>query len=221
MLRATVAGSAFVGVFARALGDVILVRSDLAEPQLDQFAEALEGETIPVTVGGGSTVGALVAGNAAGVVTSDQLTDQEMDRLQGALDRPVVTLPGPMNAAGNLILTNDNGAYVHPEFSDAAVEVIADTLAVPVERGAIGGVRTVGMAAVANHTGVLCHPNATEAELDRLEQLLDVRADVGTINYGSPQVGSGLVVNDAGYVAGERTTGPELGRIEDALGFID
>jgi translation initiation factor 6 len=34
-------------------------------------------------------------------------------------------------------------------------------------------------------------------------------------------VGSGLVANGAGYVVGENTTGPELGRIEDALGYID
>jgi translation initiation factor 6 len=68
---------------------------------------------------------------------------------------------------------------------------------------------------------VLCHPKATDEELDALEALLDVPADIGTINYGGALVGSGLVANDAGYVCGEETTGPELGRIESALGFID
>jgi len=92
---------------------------------------------------------------------------------------------------------------------------------VPVERGDLAGVRTVGTAAVANNTGVLCHPKATDEELDALEDALDVRADVGTINYGAPLVGSGLIANDAGYVIGEDTTGPELGRIEDALGYLD
>jgi translation initiation factor 6 len=48
-----------------------------------------------------------------------------------------------------------------------------------------------------------------------------VPADIGTINYGGPLVGSGLVANASGYVAGQQTTGPELGRIEDALGYID
>jgi len=31
----------------------------------------------------------------------------------------------------------------------------------------------------------------------------------------------GLVANAAGYVVGQDTTGPELGRIEDALGYVD
>ncbi|MEM4782516.1 MAG: translation initiation factor IF-6, partial [Halalkalicoccus sp.] len=58
-------------------------------------------------------------------------------------------------------------------------------------------------------------------ELDFLEELLDAYADIGTINYGRPLVGSGLVANASGYVAGRDTTGPELGRIEDALGYLD
>jgi translation initiation factor 6 len=46
-----------------------------------------------------------------------------------------------------------------------------------------------------------------------------VPADIGTINYGGPLVGSGLIANHEGYVVGERTTGPELGRIEATLGY--
>jgi len=74
---------------------------------------------------------------------------------------------------------------------------------------------------VATNRGVLCHPKATDDELDAVESALGVRADIGTINYGAPLVGSGLVANDNGYVVGRETTGPELGRIEDALGYLE
>ena len=43
---------------------------------------------------------------------------------------------------------------------------------------------------------------------------------VGTVNFGSPYVGSGCVSTDKGAWAGSQTTGPELNRIEDALGLI-
>ncbi|HID27756.1 MAG TPA: translation initiation factor IF-6, partial [Methanosarcinales archaeon] len=36
----------------------------------------------------------------------------------------------------------------------------------------------------------------------------------------SPLIGSALLANTNGYVVGSETTGYELGRIEDALGFI-
>ena len=53
-----------------------------------------------------------------------------------------------------------------------------------------------------------------------LEELFGLPVDVGTVNLGSPLVGSGLLANSFGYLAGEESTGLELGRIEDALGFL-
>jgi translation initiation factor 6 len=34
-------------------------------------------------------------------------------------------------------------------------------------------------------------------------------------------LGSGLLANSKNYLAGSDTTGPELGRIEEALGFVE
>ena len=67
---------------------------------------------------------------------------------------------------------------------------IREALDVPVQRGDIGDVKTVGTAAVATNEGVLCHPKAREPELEALEDHLDVYADLGTINYGGPLIGS-------------------------------
>ncbi len=221
MLRAAFSGSSYVGVFARATADVVLVRPDLEADLVADIADELGVEAVETTVGGSSTVGALAVANDNGLVVSGRVTDRERERIERATDRPVTELPGRINAAGNVVLATDAGAYVHPDLSREAVQAVESGLEVPVERGELAGVRTVGTAAVANESGVLCHPKATDRELDFLEDLLDVRADVGTVNYGAPLVGSGLVANDAGYVAGEDTTGPELGRIEDALGFIE
>jgi translation initiation factor 6 len=160
-----------------------------------------------------------VAGNSDGLLVSSRARDRELDRIAETVDLPVTELPGRINAAGNVILANDDGAYVHPELPDDAVAAVEEGLGVPVERGAIAGVRTVGTAAVATSRGVLCHPKATDEELDRLESVLGVPADIGTVNYGGALVGSGLVANANGYVVGQETTGPELGRIDLALGY--
>lgn len=221
MLRATVAGSAYVGVFVSVLGDTALVRSDIDEGTRTQITEELDVSAIQTMIGGGTTVGSLVAGNRSGAVVSRQITSYELQQLEEHLDRPIERLPGRLNAAGNLILANDNGAIAHPELGEDAIDVVRDVLDVPVTRASIGGIKTVGMAAVCTDVGALCHPQATEAELELLDEELGVHADIGTINHGSPLVGSGLLATTEGYVVGERTTGPELGRIEDALDLID
>jgi translation initiation factor 6 len=76
------------------------------------------------------------------------------------------------------------------------------------------------MTSVATNRGILVHPRVSEAELAEVEDLFRLPVDVGTVNFGSPLVGSGILANSRGYAAGDETTGPELGRIEDALGFM-
>ncbi|MBX0296292.1 translation initiation factor IF-6 [Haloarcula nitratireducens] len=221
MLRAAFSGSSYVGVFARATDDCVLVRPDVDESLREELGEELEVPVVPTTIGQSGTVGALATGNGNGLLVSARVRDREVDRIQDVVDVPVTKLPGRINAAGNVVCCNDTGAYVHPDLSEDAVETVSDGLDVPVERGVIAGVNTVGTAAVATNEGVLCHPKATDGELDALEELLGVPADIGTVNYGGPLVGSGLVANDYGYVCGSDTSGPELGRIDAALGYID
>lgn len=221
MLRAALSGSSYVGVFARCTDHCLLIRPDVDDALLADFEDELSVDAVRTTVGGSGTVGALAVGNASGVLTSGRIEREERDRIETDTGLPVTRLPGRINAAGNVVLANDTGAYVHPDLPRRAVRAVEDGLDVPVERGELAGVRTVGTAAVATTEGVLCHPRSTDDELDALEDLLGVPADIGTINYGGPLVGSGLIANTEGYVAGEATTGPELGRIEEALGYVE
>ncbi|SDX76948.1 translation initiation factor IF-6 [Halobellus clavatus] len=221
MLRASFAGSPYVGVFARATDHVLIVRSDADDDVVDAMAEELAVPAVATTVGGSGTVGALAAGNENGILLTSQATEREKEAIESAADLPVAELPGTINAAGNVVLANDYGAYVHPDLSEDAVAAVESTLDVPAEYGQLADVQTVGTAAVVTNEGALCHPKSREPELEALEDHLDVRADIGTVNYGAPLVGSGLVGNSSGYVAGEDTTGPELSRIEDALGYLD
>lgn len=219
MLRAAFSGSSYVGVFARATDSCLLVRTDVDDTRQEAVGEELGVPVVSTTVGGSGTVGALAVGNENGLLVSSRTTERERERIADAVDLPVVEMPGRINAAGNVVLANDAGAYVHPELGRDAVQTVRSALDVPVRRGDIAGVHTVGTAAVATNRGVLCHPKTRDETLDELEELLGVPADIGTVNYGGPLVGSGLLANGSGYVVGESTTGPELGRIDVALGY--
>jgi translation initiation factor 6 len=77
------------------------------------------------------------------------------------------------------------------------------------------------MAAVVTNKGLLCHPKVTPEEKSMLEEIFDVGVMIGTVNHGVPLIGSGLVANSKGAVMGNLTTGIEMGRIEEALGFLE
>ncbi len=221
MLRTSIFGSTNIGVFLAVTEEYVFIRPDVEEELAGVIEEELESVLVGSTIGGSTTVGSLCTGNSSGIVTSGRIMAFEQESLYEDTGLSVIELPGRINAAGNVILANDTGAVVHPELSDAAVESISTGLDVEVSKGTIGGMETVGSAAVATNDGVLCHPKTTEQEFETIESVLGVPADIGTINYGGPLIGAGLVANSRGYIAGDDTTGPELGRIEEALALLE
>jgi translation initiation factor 6 len=214
-----ISGGPFVGIYCCANEDIVLVPLALEKEMVQRIEEVLKVRAVNMTLGGSSLLGALTCMNSKGLVMTSLADKSEYKQL--SKDYNIVTTPDGLNAAGNNILCSDKGALVNPGFSTKIVAKISDALGVEVVRGTVGGVRTVGSAAIAVNTGVMCHPKATEEELSVLRDLFKVNVQIGTANYGSAMVGASVVANTKGAIAGSLSTGIELGRIEDALGFLD
>ncbi len=220
MIQTQFQGRESLGVYARATDERCLIPPRLAEGVPEEVEEALEVPTTTVTVGGTSILGALTAMNTNGVLVADIVHDHEIDRLEDA-GLTVGVLEGIVNAAGNAVLCNDTGAIVDPRCPRDLLTVIEETLDVEVEIGTVGGVRTPAAAGLVTNEGALLHPKATESEIATVEEVLDVDSMPGTVNHGSPYVGSGVVANTFGALIGTTTTGPEMNRLEDALGYLE
>jgi translation initiation factor 6 len=212
-------GSPYVGVFARASDRVALIPPAVPDEVQQKLREALKVDVVALTMGGANIIGSVLALNSRGAVVADFAGEDEIAALE-KLGLKVGRVAGKFNAAGNNILANDHGAFLNPDFSKQAEKSVADVLGVPVERGTLAGIKTVGSAACVTQKGVLCHPKTSDQELDLLEGLLKVEADIGTVNHGAPFIGAGLIANSFGAAVGTLTTGPELNRIENALNLI-
>ncbi|OPX64465.1 MULTISPECIES: translation initiation factor IF-6 [unclassified Methanoregula] len=215
----TFAGDPNIGVFARVLGDIAIVPPESPEEFKSAVRDALNVTLVETTIQGSSIIGSLVAGNSRGVVVSGLATEEEVDRL--AEHREVLLLTESMNAAGNVIMANDTFAAVHQDMPTELSQVIGEFLEVEVIHLTLGGVKTVGMAGVATNKGVIVHPRATERQISQLEEVAKVPVGTGSVNMGGALVGTGLLVNEQGYLAGNATSGFELGRIEDVFGFLE
>jgi translation initiation factor 6 len=215
----TFAGDPNIGVFARVLGDIAIVPPESTEEFKTAVRDALEVTLIETTIQGSSIIGSLVAGNSRGVVVSGLASEEEIDLL--AEHREVLLLNESMNAAGNVIMANDTFAAVHEDMPTDLAKAIGEFLEVEVIHLTLGGVKTVGMAGVATNKGVIVHPRATERQIAMLEEIAKVPVGTGSINMGGALVGTGLLVNERGYLAGNATSGFELGRIEDVFGFLE
>ncbi|MCL7415822.1 MAG: translation initiation factor IF-6 [ANME-2 cluster archaeon] len=216
--RTDLRGVSVLGVFARCTDEFGLLPREADDSFIHTIQNTLDVTVIPITVDGSSVVGSLCCGNSKGFLISERVNDSELAKINNYV--PAQRLKGIYTAAGNNVLVNDSAALVNPNLSDAAVEEISEFLDVKVYRGTIGGLKTVGMAGCVTNKGVLVHPRANTFEMDRLGEIFALPVYIGTVNLGSPLVGSGLLANSKGYVVGTETTGHEMGRIEDALGYI-
>ncbi|MFB6292204.1 MAG: translation initiation factor IF-6 [Candidatus Nanohaloarchaea archaeon] len=203
-------GDTNIGFYATVAGEQAVFPRDFKRKEVFPKKHAV------VNVSRTRLVGLFTGGNSNCILFPSNITERERDQLdESGIDYMV--LEATENALGNLILVNDRGALISEKLSDHREE-IEEALDVHAEVGEVAGLPGPGVCAAANNRGALLHREATEEEAEKVREVLDVEeVDIGTINMGSPYIGSGLVGNDDNILVGEDTTGPEIGRIDRTL----
>lgn len=130
----------------------------------------------------------------------------------------VVEIEDNMTALGNLVLANDSGALISPEFSRKAELQLRDALGVEVVRGTVGRSGLVGSSALVCGSGALFSPTATENEIEIAKSVLKLKnVGIGSLNRGSGYVGASAAGNSRGITVGSLTTPIEITRLEEAI----
>ncbi len=205
-------GDQNVGLYGFATNDYCLLG---IKPRNVKKIEKTLGVNVKTTsIAGTELLGIFATGNSNGIVITKMIEENELKKLKRIFKINVEIIKSKHTANGNLILCNDNGCLIS-KYLEKYKKEIQDALGVEVQVGTVGGLEVVGSAAVATNIGCLCHRAATEEELKKIEMLLKVGVDIGTINYGSPFIKAGLIVNSSGMIVSESSTGPELGRVDE------
>jgi len=207
-----------VGIYCRTTDSVVFLQQSLPKKTKRLVGEVLDAKVVELCIADSTIIGSLLTCNSHGAIVT-AFTNKETFLTIEQQGLRVFPIKDIINAAGNDILANDYGALVHPELKATTIKQISTILDVPVQKGTVASLGTVGMAAVVTNKGCLCHPKTTDEEMQQLKKIFDVDVMIGTVNHGFPMIGSGLVANIKGAIIGNMTTGIEMGRIEEALGF--
>jgi translation initiation factor 6 len=206
-----------VGLFAIATDKFCIVKKYIRKKDAKLMQNVLKVPVYEASALRTGFLGIFAAGNSRGVIVSARLEDDEIRQLKAHVD--VLVLETKQTAIGNLMLANDNGCVISKELEAHAKE-IRDFLGVNTRVGTISGMDIVGSLAVCNSNGCLAHKSISEKEKNLVEKMLGVLVLQGSINFGNQWVKSGLVANSNGFIAGDRTSGAELGLVAEALGFV-
>ncbi|HUZ80392.1 MAG TPA: translation initiation factor IF-6 [Thermoplasmata archaeon] len=217
--RALFGGSPYLGVHLRVTDSAAIVPPSTPAALEHEIERLLGVKAYRTTVCDSELVGPLLAINSNGAVVGDTIDVLERAVLERIV--PVVVIRARQNALGNNLLANDHGALAHPELSDVAIGKIAGALGVPVHRGTLGGLGTVGMAGLATNRGVVVHPKATEHEVAFAGEVLGVPVHRSTANFGVPVVGACAIANSRGFITGRPTTPVEISHLQEGLSIFD
>ena len=218
--RINLTGNPNLGVYISVNDEVAIVPFNLPTEMEPVMKEALEVDIIRTSIAGCNLNGVLSTGNSNGFVVSPHTTDREIEILEDA-GLNVARLPGKYTAVGNILAVNDYGAMAGPNIKEETIKVIEDTLKVPVKIYQFADSKIVGSASIVTNKGALLHRDTLSNELEFVEEFFKVEGNIGTVCKGMPLVGACGIANSNGVMVGENTTGPEMARIEEALGFLD
>jgi translation initiation factor 6 len=163
--------------------------------------------------------GGVVHRNRKGLLVPTSTTDQELQHLRNSLpdEIRIQRIEERLSALGNVIVSNDHIALIHPDLERETEEIIADVLGVEVFRQTVADNVLVGSYMALSNQGGLVHPKTSIQDQDELSSLLQVPLVAGSVNRGSNVIGGGMVVNDWLAVTGLDTTAPELSVIESVF----
>ena len=214
--QTSVNGEDFVGLLGLATDRYAIICNTFKD------ASVLGVPTMKTMMYGTNLIGLFCSGNSRGLLVPYFIEKEMIMKIKRSLadygiDINIAIVDDIYTGLGNLVVANDKAAIISPKFK--STRVFEDTLGVEVVKRNIARYEEVGACCLATNKGFLVHPDA-EPELKELADILKVPGKEGTIDFGFPFVKAGLLANSNGYITGLRTSGIELGRIEEALGFF-
>ncbi|MCH2431599.1 MAG: translation initiation factor IF-6 [Candidatus Poseidoniia archaeon] len=220
LLQKDLFNSPYSGVFCATNDLVTLVPPGIPDDDMEAISEALGTKVEVITIGGSSVLGTLIAMNNKGILVSNLITTLELEKLEeitAALDLNLGVLSERSNAIGNNFLLNDSGGFCNERLSKQSKVESEKIFEVDITSQSLNGMDTLGMIGCANTKGGLCHPEISDNEKEVMEKVLKVPVMEGTVNFGMPLVGAGIISSSKGAICGRQSTGVELGRVEEAL----
>ena len=212
--------SPYSGVFCATNDLVTLVPPGIPEDDMEAISEALGTKVEVITIGGSSVLGTLIAMNNKGVLVSNLITSLELEKLEeitATLALNLGVLSERSNAIGNNFLLNDSGGFCNERLSKQSKVEAEKIFEIAITSQSLNGMDTLGMIGSVNTKGGLCHPEISDNEKEVMEKVLKVPVMEGTVNFGMPLVGAGVISSSKGAICGRQSTGVELGRVEEAL----
>lgn len=215
----SIAGNPNVGLYGFATDKYCIVGNAVTDEQIVKIREALNVPVYQMNLCGTPLVGVFASGHEDCLLVPDLIFESEKKKLQ-EFGIPYAIVPTTHTALGNNMICNKQVAIVSPDMEESTHKIISKALGVTVQTMTLAKLPIVGSLAVLNKNGCVVSHDASDDEVETLSGLLKVPVDIGTVNFGSGFISSGILCNSNGLIVGSSSTGIEINNADEVLGFL-
>ncbi len=208
-------GSPYMGIFCSVTDNFALVPGYIQPKELKRIEETLNVVAIPTTIADAHLNGILAKGLGNKFAVASTIEDAEEKLLiKHGIELHKVD---DITAIGNLLCIQKNGGIISPLIPEIEHRKLEKFFGITLHSITIAKSELAGSCTLATEKGFLAHPKTEPHEMEMLEKIFKVPGMTTTANYGDPFPGNSILANSYGSIVGERTSGPELARIDEGL----
>lgn len=217
-------GDPNVGLHGLATNRFCLVGRCATEEQAAEIEKVLKVPVFRVGLYGTDLVGLFAVATCNSVLLPDIIFPNELEKLKKELAEvaaKVYTIKTEHTALGNGILINENHGIISTVYDKKAVAQIKKAFPdVKFEQFDIAGLSIPGSLGKVTVAGGVFSPNISDSDIKKIEKIFGFEIGLGTVNMGNPFVSSGIIANSNGMIMGSMSSGYEISRIFESLGFF-
>ena len=223
ILKLNFHGDPNVGLHGVATDKFCLIGRSAREHEVKEIESALKVPVIQVGLYGTDLIGIFASANSEKVILPEIIYDSELKILREKLKKigvEVEIIKTEHTAFGNNIILNDKAGVVSKIYDKKTFEQIKKAFPkVKFEQMELEGLSVVGSLGAVTARGGLFSPNISEDDIKKIETLFGFEIGLGTVNMGNPFVSSGIIANSNGFIIGSSSSGYEMSRAFESLGF--
>lgn len=204
-----------MGLFCVVTDEFALVPAFMETKDVKKLEDTLNVKAIVTTIADTHLLGVLGKGLGKKIIVASTISPEEVHVLEKHGIH--VHVMDEITAVGNLLCIQKNGGIISPLIPDVERKKIEKFLGIPLHVMSVSKSELAGSCVIATEKGFLAHPKTMPEEMEALEAIFKVPGMTTTANYGDPFPGNSVLANTYGIMVGEKTSGPELARIDEGL----
>ncbi|MBT4870123.1 MAG: translation initiation factor IF-6 [Candidatus Diapherotrites archaeon] len=211
--KTRILGSSYVGLFGLTNNELCIVARGTDAKVKKDIEEVLDVKTIEAGIYDSNLLAVFAKMNNKEVYLPSYALGREIEAIEKEIKVKIIQTE---QALGNLLEVNDTHAVVSKTLQAQSIEALQSN-GLKILQENIAQTDAIGSSLLLLNNSFVINPNATEEEVKKIQETLNIRGGSATANTGDSFVRNSVIANEKGFIVGDQTTGHELNRIEEAL----